>query len=66
MVMTALRTCEGISLPSLHEPFKSYLLKAAQPYLRDGELNINAGHLALTRDGIFISDMIMSDLMWTE
>lgn len=66
MVMTALRTHEGISLPSLHEPFKSYLLRAVQPYLRDGELNITDGHLALTRDGIFISDMITSDLMWTE
>lgn len=64
MIMTALRTHEGIDLNSLSEPFKSYLQKASQQYINEGYLQFKDSHLSLTRKGIFISDLIMSDLMW--
>lgn len=64
MIMTALRTHEGIDLNSLSEPFKSYLQKASRQYINEGYLQFKDSHLSLTRKGIFISDLIMSDLMW--
>lgn len=64
IVMTALRTREGIDLSSLQEPYRSYIKRAAQTYIRQGCLQVEDNHLALTKNGIFISDMIMADLMW--
>ncbi len=64
MIMTALRTQEGIDLNSLSEPFKSYLQKASRQYINEGYLQFKDSHLSLTKKGIFISDLIMSDLMW--
>ena len=36
----------------------------AAPYLKNGKLEEHDGALRLTREGIFISDSIMSDLLW--
>lgn len=63
MVMTALRTREGIDLDSLPPRFRNYIMKAAASYLSDGEMHSDGHRLALTRKGIFVSDMIMADLM---
>lgn len=38
----------------------------ALPHLNDGKLEIRDNHLCLTRKGIFVSDGIMSDLMFIE
>lgn len=65
-VMTALRTCEGIDLTSLSDRHRKYLLRNAGTYISDGEMKITDNHLALTRNGIYISDMIMSDLMMAD
>lgn len=67
-VMLRLRTCEGISLDELARDFgQEYLnicLNAARRYTDDGLLeHTSDGHLRLTRRGLFVSDMIMSDLM---
>lgn len=62
-VMTALRTFEGIDTRKLKPKYAHYILEMAQPYIDDGEMSYIDGQLRLTRDGIFISDMIMSDLM---
>ncbi len=62
-VMTALRTREGIALDALQPKYRQYILAAAKPYLATGALSAVDEHLRLTPDGIFISDMIMSDLM---
>ena len=37
---------------------------ASLNYLENGKLEIHEGALRLTREGIFISDSIMSDLLW--
>ena len=67
-VMTGLRTQKGISLKQLHHTFgmqlKDYCLRNADSYLKNGQLEIQNEHLRLTRPGIFISDGIMSDLMY--
>lgn len=67
-VMTGLRTQKGISLKQLHDTFgmqlKDYCLRNADTYLKNGQLEIHNEYLRLTRAGIFISDGIMSDLMY--
>lgn len=64
LVMTRLRTCEGLPLPLLTESQRQYCLCQAQRYLDDGLLSLTSdNHLRLTHRGIFVSDMIMSDLM---
>ena len=62
-VMLSLRTCEGIDLGSLSEQDRGYLLPIAQKYLDEGLLVLSAGRLRLSREGLFVSDMVMSDLM---
>ena len=67
-VMLRLRTSEGISLDALARNFgERYLnacLAAARKYIGDGMLEHTPdGRLRLTRRGLFVSDMIMSDLM---
>lgn len=69
-IVTALRTAWGVSLPTLKEEFGEklyrYCLKNASSYLKNGLLEIKKDALRLTRKGIFVSDGIMSDLLWTD
>lgn len=68
LLMTRLRTREGLPLCLLKESEKRFLLRAARPYIESGHLlleviDTDAATLRLTRDGIFISDAIFADLM---
>ena len=64
IVTVALRTREGLDLTRLSEEYRDHCLKNAQRFLDDGLLQITqAQALALTRKGLFVSDMIMSELM---
>ena len=69
-VMTSLRTCEGADLKCLEDCFgiqlSGYCRQMAVPYLNNGMLEWNNGHLRLTRKGIFISDGIIGDLMYVD
>ena len=64
-VTVALRTCEGLNLKNLSARHRQYCLENAQHFIDDGLLKLSHGNdqLSLTRRGLFISDMIMSDLM---
>ncbi|MBO4719155.1 MAG: radical SAM family heme chaperone HemW [Prevotella sp.] len=60
----ALRTREGIDLSILSDHHRHYAIKNARRFINDGLLHITpANHLALTRRGLFVSDMIISELM---
>ena len=67
-VITSIRTCWGMPLSHLRtvygEKLYRYCLRMAEPHLHEGVLEIREGVLKLTRKGIFISDGIMSDLLW--
>ena len=67
-VITSIRTCWGMSLSRLHseygEELYRYCLRMAKPHLDEGVLEISDDVLKLTRKGIFISDGIMSDLLY--
>lgn len=70
MVVTRLRTMKGLSLSELERHFGKelydYCLKNARLSLGDGNLEISGDYLRLTGKGIFISDDIMSDLLWVD
>lgn len=69
-VITSIRTCRGMSLSHLHteygEELYRYCLRMAKSYLEQGLLEKKGDNLKLTPKGIFISDGIMSDLLWVE
>ena len=69
-IITAIRTSKGLLLPALEKEFGKELhdvcLRNARPYLIQGKLTIENDWLRLTRAGIFISDGIMSDLLWVD
>ena len=68
-VTVGLRTCEGINLDAFSKKYRDYCMKNARRYLDDGLLelsvvgNLQSPTLHLTRRGLFVSDMVMSDLM---
>jgi len=69
-VITSLRTAWGMSLSTLKNKYGDelhhYCLENAQKHLDNGKLEVRDNKLFLTRDGIFLSDGIMSDLLWVE
>lgn len=67
LVCTRLRTLEGLSLGEVPESHRAALLRMAQPHIDGGRLELDAqNRLRLTASGIFVSDDVMSDLMWEE
>lgn len=69
-IITTIRTMWGTPIEKLKLMFGNekweYCKKMATPYLKTGKLEQKDGVLRLTREGIFISDSIMSDLLWID
>lgn len=69
-VITTIRTMWGMQLDVLKEQFGTklynYCLRMAQPHLSQGTLELSNGVLKLTEKGVFISDGIMSDMLWVD
>lgn len=67
-VITAMRTMWGMNLNRLKESFGTelydYALKMSKAHIDEGNLMIENDTLKLTQAGTFISDGIMSDLLW--
>jgi len=63
LIMTCLRTSEGLPLSLLTATQRDYCLRLSRPFLNDGLLMMQKDHLRLSRRGLFVSDMIMSELM---
>lgn len=67
-IITGLRTMWGVNLTEIQGQFGNdkliYCQKQATPYLKHGLLIEKDATLTLSRNGIFISDSIMSDLLW--
>ena len=70
LIITSIRTKDGLLLDKLKETMGmqlyTFCLKNAAPYLQQNLLVIENGRMHLTQKGIFISDGIMSDLLWVE
>lgn len=67
IITTALRTSDGIDLNAMEtrlgKRYRNRLISAAGKHIEQGLLEIRHDRLRLTAEGIFISDMVMSDLM---
>lgn len=67
IITTALRTSDGIDLNAMEtrlgKRYRNTLISAAGKHIEQGLLEIRHDRLRLTFEGIFISDMVMSDLM---
>jgi oxygen-independent coproporphyrinogen-3 oxidase len=63
-VTVALRTCEGLDLSTLLPRHRAYALRTARRFIDDGLLSLDDTHLRLTRRGLFVSDMVMAELMF--
>ena len=63
LITTALRTKEGIFLPSLEPHYHKYLMENAKTAINNSLLQIDNNHIHLTRQGLFVSDDVMSDLV---
>lgn len=69
LVTTALRTREGISMEEVKAEYGQhlldYMLANARQRIAMGDMAVSDGRLHITRQGIFISDDVMSDLIYT-
>lgn len=67
-IITGLRTMWGISLSFILTHFgeerHNYCLAQASTFIKEGLLIRNGDNLLLSRDGVFVSDSVMSDLLW--
>ena len=65
LITVALRTREGLDLQKLQTKYRDYAIKNARRFINDGLLHLTlSNHLAITRKGLFVSDMIMSELIY--
>lgn len=69
-LVTRLRTRWGVNLQDLRTEFGvhlyDYCMRMAHRHIGLGLLFINHGILRLTQEGVFVSDGIISDLLWCE
>jgi oxygen-independent coproporphyrinogen-3 oxidase len=69
-IITTLRTRWGADMSTLEQRFgtklKNYCLRMARTYIDEGRLTLDGDTLRLTRSGIFVSDGIMSDMLYIE
>ena len=65
-ITVALRTSDGLDLNTLSERHRHYCLKEAQRFIDNGLLRMKGHHLILTRKGLFVSDMVMSELIYVD
>lgn len=69
-ILTRLRTSDGIPVDWIKERFGEelyrYMIRCATPHIKRGVMKEEEGHLRLTRDGIFISDAIIRDLIYID
>lgn len=67
IVTTALRTSDGIVLQELENrlgrKYRQYLSDNARKAIAAGTLSLEDGRLSLTRKGLFVSDVVLTDLI---
>ena len=64
LITTSMRTREGLDIRALKPRYKEHLLKRSKRFVDARLLHLDGHHLHLTRAGLYISDGIMSELMW--
>lgn len=64
IITTAMRTSEGVNIEGLKAEYRDYALRCAKNDISGGLLELADGHLRLTRKGLYVSDSVMSDLIY--
>jgi len=64
LITTTLRTREGIDLSALSTVFERHFMQCAQKYIATNLLEVRGNRAKLTRQGLYVSDAVMSDLMF--
>lgn len=64
LVTTALRTSQGIRLSALTPHYRNFLLQQAKRFIDQHLMEIEGDYIRLTTEGIYISDAIMTDLIY--
>ncbi|MBO7280680.1 MAG: radical SAM family heme chaperone HemW [Bacteroidaceae bacterium] len=69
-ILTRLRTADGVPSDWMRKKFgdklTDYMLRNAAPHIAAGRLKEDNGILSLTREGLFVSDAIIRDLIYVE
>lgn len=65
-ITTSLRTSEGIDLGKLSDKHRNYCLANAKQFINQELLELKDNRLRITRKGIFVSDYIMSELIYID
>ena len=63
-ITTSLRTSKGLDISSLSDKHRKFCLDCAADFIKQGYVEVINNRLRITRKGLFISDMIMSELMF--
>lgn len=63
LITTALRTREGLNLDDLPQKYREYALVNVRKSISEHLLEATDSHIRLTREGLFVSDMVMSELI---
>lgn len=63
LILTSLRTKEGVNLNLIHPDYKEHFLQQSKKYVQSGLLVLQEDQCQLTHQGFFISDGIICDLM---
>ena len=63
LIMTRLRTASGLSLHLLTPEQRLYCLQMAEPHIHAGNMHRKGEILCLSREGIFVSNSVISDMM---
>lgn len=63
LILTRLRMVDGLLWEDVPTDFLAYLRHAAAPYIAKGWLISDERHLRLSRQGVFLSDTVFSDLI---
>lgn len=64
LITTSLRTREGIDLSTLNDTFRDYIMKSAQNGMKAGNIVIENNRLHLSRKGLYVSDEVLSELIF--
>lgn len=64
LITTALRTRSGINLSQLSTKERAYIIRNARKSIANGLLLQDGDLLRLTREGLYVSDDVMSDLIY--
>lgn len=64
LITTELRTVEGINIDKLKPKYRRYILLNAKQFIDSGKMILEQNKLSITRQGLYISDDIMSELIW--